>query len=246
MSCKRERWEEHTLERWNADCALFGLKPEHYGAEVTCGRRRVQMLGIRQSARRYPIVTRELRTNKRYDYPDMAIRKALNVVSAREAEEEDRACWNGWCVEHGLSPEDFGRTIVYRGASYKVCGVRPTAIKYHVVGKTAHGSFCRFPADFVRSYFRAAEGDAQEAAAAKAEEGAASTNTDDDSDEDDDTPEEGEAKGGDEREANGLPPMTIEQKRKLCDDLLRDLDDDDDWRTLQSIHSLTKKRKNAC
>lgn len=224
----RERWEDLTQARWDADCALFGLKPEHYGAEVTCGRQRVQMLGIRPSARRYPVVTRDLRTNKRYDFPDMCIRKALKMLSAQEAEEEDRACWNRWSMEHGLSPEDFGRTFVHRGASYKVCGISPTAIKYHVIGKkTPHGSTYYFQTDLIRRYFRSAED------AAKTAEDTAEGDADDA-----DATEEGEGDGD-------LNPMTMEQKRKLCYDLLRDLDDDSDWRTLQTIHSLTKKCKRA-
>jgi len=76
---------DDSIERmaWASCCERYGLKAEHFKQKVLLGNgetAQYQLLAIKPSNRKYPIVAQRLHDRKMYKWPAAAIRKALGIT----------------------------------------------------------------------------------------------------------------------------------------------------------------------
>lgn len=55
--------------------------------------------------------------------------------------------WERYCRSFGLKPEQFGSTFESNGTTYTVCGIKPRAKRFPVIGVNANGTRYKFPAN---------------------------------------------------------------------------------------------------
>lgn len=52
--------------------------------------------------------------------------------AVEKVEDRKRSFWNAVCESYGLTPEDFGKTIVVNGLTYTLSEINPRSTKYPI------------------------------------------------------------------------------------------------------------------
>ena len=71
--------ESKEAKDFRAGAELYGLKPEHLGAEVTVNGKRLKIDGVSVRSRKYPILATEVESGKRFKYTSDGIARALKA-----------------------------------------------------------------------------------------------------------------------------------------------------------------------
>jgi len=88
----------------------------------------------------------------RCTYGDTEIKFSVTYRTNGESREEaEETNFKRDCIYYGLKPEDWGAEYKSGGNVYTICGIRPSAKKYPIIGKRSYdGKKFKFPAADVR------------------------------------------------------------------------------------------------
>lgn len=129
-------------ELWDLHCKAYGLKPDDYGKEIRFpnNEKHYILCGLSEETPKPVIISCTEEGGHKYCASVNSVLVALGhkkppqkAVDPETARQNAKKTWDKYCENAGLQPDDFGRTFVMDGLTYRICGYDENAINNTII-----------------------------------------------------------------------------------------------------------------
>ena len=121
-------------DAWNRNCYKINMEPEDYGKVFVLqgSTEEYQIAGYSNKGGNPSVFIRKMRNGQELTVTPEAVRLSLGLPDGKldktrpvSDTADAKVTWNLHCWRLRLRPEDFDKTVIIHGASYRICGLIP-------------------------------------------------------------------------------------------------------------------------